>query len=143
MTTRSGLVYRHATEQETRAMTTTGSEEAGNEEPAGISELAKLLLEDQRKRELAEERARRESAQAQHVKHIEEQLGMMKSLVERSLACEEKCTGADSHTATGRQEEVVLTKFTEGDIEAYLTTFERIVTFHGVEQAHWAIKLAP
>lgn len=30
-----------------------------------------------------------------------------------------------------------------GDIESYLLTFERFMTAHAIQQAHWVIKLAP
>ena len=39
---------------------------------------------------------------------------------------------------------LILTKFSEGeDIEAYITTFERLMTVYKIPESCWAIKLAP
>ena len=42
------------------------------------------------------------------------------------------------------ENKVKLSKFTEADdVEAYLTTFERMMTAYEVDRARWAFKLAP
>ena len=39
---------------------------------------------------------------------------------------------------------MVLTNFVEGDdVEAYLTTFERIMTVHRVDRTLWVVHLSP
>ena len=66
----------------------------------------------------------------------------MKNLVERSV---ERSVTCDSDTAaTATKETILLTKLGENeDIEAYLTTFERLMTVYKVPQERWAVKLAP
>ena len=109
---------------------------------AGVPDVVRILLEDRRKRddELAEERARRDEEQTRLTKRMEEQLDMMRRLVEGT-------TRRDGERSTGSSEsrdKLVLSKFAEGDdIEAYLTTFERMMTVYGVDESRWAIKLAP
>ena len=40
--------------------------------------------------------------------------------------------------------DIVFRRLTESDdIEAYLTTFKRLVTSANLERQHWAVKLAP
>ena len=121
------------------------SSEADAEErtgTAGVPDVVRILLEDRRKRddELAEERARRDEEQTRLTKRMEEQLDMMRRLVEGT-------TRRDGDRSTGSSEsrdKLVLSKFAEGDdIEAYLTTFERMMTVYGVDESRWAIKLAP
>ena len=113
------------------------------EEVTSVSGLIRLLLEDWRKREeeLVEERARREAEEARHAKQMEEHLTMMRSLVERTAR------GAGSReeaTPSASRKKVVLTKLGENtDIEAYLTTFERVMTLYAVPPDCWAVKLAP
>lgn len=135
--------------------------------PAGMSELMQMLLEDRRRHEeeaarreqslaLAEERARREQEAAwreqalaeerarceEHalrVKQLQEQMSHMQAWIERSQAIEEeRLKRAD------RREQLTLIKFTESeDIEAYLTTAERMLKASGLPEDKWAYKLAP
>ena len=114
------------------------------EEATNVSGLMQLLLEDRRKHEeeLVEERARRDVEDARHAKQMEEHLTMMRSLVERTAG------GAGSReeeaTPSASREKVVLTKLGENvDIEAYLMTFERVMTLYAVPLDRWAVKLAP
>ena len=47
-------------------------------------------------------------------------------------------------TRAEREKDVKLTKLTEDDyIEAYLTTFERLMRAYEVPEVRWAFKLAP
>ena len=94
----------------------------------------KLLLEDRRKREekIAEERRRREEEMAAERRQQQEQI---ERLVEESHTREGSRTSGD---------ELKLSKLTKRvDIEAYLTTFERIMVLHGTDWLRWAYKLAP
>ena len=137
MTTREGTLYKRTRGEE--AMSSPSEE--GN---ASVSELVRLLFEDRRKREeeLAEERARRDSENAKHAKQVEEPLEIMKNLVERSV--ERSVTRDSDAAATATKEKRVLTKLGENeDIEAYLTTFERLMTVYRVPQERWAVKLVP
>ena len=64
---------------------------------------------------------------------------MLRSLVEGSRSP----TGCVGETRTV-EDKLVLTRFNEGeDIEAYLTTFQRLMTVYGIAENRWAIKLAP
>jgi len=118
----------------------------GGGEDAGVSELVKLLLEDRRQREeasarreaeLAEERARRETEHARQVRQMEEQVHMMREWMERSQARE-------GERAMRDDDRLKLTKLTESeDVEAFLTTFERMMRVYGVKEERWAFKLAP
>lgn len=118
-------------------------EEPASPESAGMSDLVRLLLEDRRKQkdELAVERAERAEESRQHAAQMREQLDMIRSLVERSSS------PGDSRPTEGHgapRDKLVLTKLSDkDDIEAYLTTFERMMTVYGVEERRWAIKLAP
>lgn len=105
-----------------------------------IAELVRLLLEDRRVRgeELAEERARRESAETRQSKQLEEQLQIMKTALDRML---NERRGLES---CAPPEKITLTKLTEGDdIEDYLTTFERLMAMYHVDKTQWVAKLAP
>ena len=163
MTTRSGATYRRTKpEEETMSNPREGDERQGD---AGVSDLLRLQLEDRRRRdeelaaererreeetrrrddELAAERARREEEVRQHATRMKEQMDMMRSLVETS-----RTTGVPSgegRTVEGHglvRDKLVLTKLTDAeDIEAFLTTFERLMTVYGLAEDRWAIKLAP
>ena len=131
-------------EGESRAAVAT-SPETGT---AGLSDLVRMLLEDQRRRdeELAEERQRRETEARRHQTEMQEQMEMIKRLVEsaRPLAAETRTstTAEDGHRTP--RDKLVLTKFEEGeDVEAYLTAFERVMTVYSIDRTRWAIKLAP
>ena len=139
MTTRSGLLYKPTN------MTTVPNNEdattaADSDAPAsGVSALVRLLLDDRRAREeeLARERERREAAERAHSEQIREQLQMMRVMVERTAS------SAATDTTT-HKEKVVLPRFAEGeDIEAFLTTFERLMSIYHIEERRWVAKLAP
>ena len=139
MTTRSGTSYRGASESGT---TMSSSSEADTEGTAGVPDVVRILLEDRRKRdnELAEERARRDEEQTRLTNRMEEQLDMMRRLVKGTTRRE----GDHSTGSSEGRDKLVLSKFAEGDdIEAYLTTFERMMTVYSVNESRWAIKLAP
>jgi hypothetical protein len=52
-------------------------------------------------------------------------------------------SGAGERSGAGRNK-VVLMKYVEGDdVEAYLTTFEPILTMHRVDRTLWVVHLAP
>jgi hypothetical protein len=123
-------------------MTSTSGE--GSVVGTGGSDLVRILLEDRWKRddELAEERARRQEETRQQAIQIQEQLAMIRSLVETSRST--AVPGGETRPVEGHRHKLVLTKFGDGeDIEAFLTTFERLMTVYGMEQSRCAIKLAP
>ncbi len=147
MPTRSGASYKRTEPlEETMSDTEEGADTAPRES-AGVADLVRLLLEDRRKREdeLAAERAQPAEETRKHETQMKEQLDMIRSLVECTR------TGSGSSGDSRRVEKhgsvrdkLVLTKLSEeDDIEAYLTTFERMMTMYSVEEGRWAIKLAP
>ena len=97
----------------------------------GVSELVRMLLEDRRLREeatarreaeLAEERTRREGEHERQVVRMQEQVEMMREWMERSQAREERVSREED------RDKLKLSKLTETeDIEAFLTTFERMM----------------
>ena len=134
MTTRSGLAYRSP------EMSTT--DEGAEKSTADVSELVRLLLEDCRVREeeLGRERARREAAEASHSKQVKEHLEIMRAMMDRTAL-------HDSHPSEDRtvsNDKLMLTRYVEGDdIEAFLTTFECLMTVYHIEEGRWVAKLAP
>lgn len=74
---------------------------------------------------------------------------MIKRLVETSstragdaMITEDGCGGSGGRS--GGRGKVVLTKYMEGDdVEAYLTTFERLMTVHRLDRSLWVVHLAP
>ena len=96
-----------------------------------------------REEELAEERRRREAEIAeerrQHEKEVQEQMRLLRELVEGSHRRKEAPTRVAVET-----DKVKLKKLLEtDDVEAYLTTLERIMRAYEVNRARWAFKLAP
>ena len=99
----------------------------------------RLLLEDRRahEEELARERERREEAERAHSEQIREQLQMMRDMFERTASV----TATDTTT---HHDKVVLPRFAEGeDIEAFLTTFKRLMSIYHIEEGRWVAKLVP
>ena len=135
MSTRSGLVYKSSAMSDT--------ERDGMASTPDVTELVRLLLQNRRAREeeLAAERALREEAQAAHARQMEEQLRIMREMLERSDTHGDDRGSAESGTSSLAQDRLVLTRFVESeDIEAFLTTFERLMS---VYRGGWVPKLAP
>ena len=67
---------------------------------------------------------------------------MLMKIMEESSRRWNSATTSSSYF--GRHEEMKLTRLTEkDDIEAYLTTFERMMEVYGIGKEKWAYKLAP
>ncbi len=145
MCTRSGRVYRIVSRTETSAMSEEQSGSTG--ESISVTDMMKLLLEDRRMREeeVAQERRRREQemAEERHRRKEEmmaerhpqqEQIDRLMQLVEASQ------TRGEARTSSAvASEKLKLSKLTEQDnIEAYLTTFERMMAVYEVDRARWA-----
>ena len=124
-TTRSGRTFRMTEEQQA------GTPAAG--EATGVAEMMRLFLEDRQRREedLARERERRDS-------EMREQMQLLRQMVEEGRR------GATPVRPTSENDRVKLSKLTEtDDVEAYLTTFERMMSVYEVDRSRWAFKLAP
>ena len=82
--------------------------------------------------ELAKERARREAAEVAHSKQIKEHLSIMREMLEWSTTRDEHVS-VESATP---HDKLVLAHFIEGDdIEAFLTTFERLMAVYHIEES--------
>ena len=127
-----------------------------------MSDVVRLLLEDRKRRdeEIAEERRhreeearrreeearRREEEARQREKERREEMALLKSLVESSRpAVPSAGTGEEGAARIAPvQEKLVLAKFVEGDdVDAFLTTFERVMTGYKIPEGRWAMQLAP
>ena len=97
----------------------------------------RLILEDRRQREIevADDRRKREEQFAEERRMMREQLDALRALVERP---------ATSRGTGEAKDSLKLAKLgDEDDIEAYLTTFERMMAAYEVEKRRWTYKLAP
>ena len=124
MTTRSGKKYKK--DEMTDEGTTIGG--------VGLAEMMKLFMEDRKRREddLAQERRRRDE-------EVREQMRLLREMVESSQRRAEAPA-----RSSGENDKVKLSKFSEADdVEAYLTTFERMMVVYEVDRARWVYKLAP
>ena len=150
MTTRSGLNYRE------REMSQPGDTDAtGSEETTDIQQVLRLLMEDRRKREeeiAAERRQREEEVAAERERQDREtqrRLQEMQQHVESLLKVVEKTQEASGGPTSGAgsshgEKEAKVSKLSEeDDIEAYLTTFERMMVAFGVARERWVFKVAP
>ena len=93
------------------------------------------MIEDRERREneFAEERERRERQRGEEMRT---QMEMLQKLISERPAVAPR--------APSEGESMKLTKLTESDdIEAYLTTFERMMEAYEVSRAHWTFKLVP
>ena len=146
----SNQAFGHSEEQlqevEGRRPSGLREEGAGNKE---LSRMMELLWQDRQRREAQqledrrrweEERRRREVEHEQHVRQMQLQLNMMKNLMERSQVREDEF----ARRASRCHDNLKLTKLSDSEnIEAYLTTFERMMQVYEVEEARWAFLLAP
>jgi hypothetical protein len=110
-------------------------------EAPGVAELLKIMIDDRRKREeeIAQERERRDREMDARVREMSQQMELMRELVEKNQNGRE---GRENVLTSG--EHLRLTKLSDqDDIEAYLTTFERMMKAYKVEKAKWVYLLAP
>ena len=139
MTLRSGKVYRDI-ESKTPIVRTTATFSGAMEE---VQRLLQQLAADrvQREREFDEQRKWREEEHVQQGKdrdrHDEETrayLGLIAKLAE---------TRKVDSTKPANLSVKLVPLAAEDDVEAYLVTFERIMTAHGIDENRWAHFLAP
>ena len=102
-------------------------EEPG-ETPAGMAELVRIM--------------RKEQKQQQQLMQL--QMDALRGMMERNVRAEEERDRQRVGAAAGVGEQIKLTRLTEtDDVEAYLTTFERLMTIGGIRPDSWALRLAP
>lgn len=130
-----------------------GSPSPVHTEPAAdrMAELLHFLMEDRRKREeeLAEERRQRAEEQRQQERRFldderrERESQRQMELLQGLLAGIHK-QGESAEKRAEKDRDVKLTKLSEtDDIEAYLTTFERLMVSYEIKTDRWVYKLAP
>ena len=118
MSTRSGTRFKRSE-----------SDMASEGETTGVADMLKLLLEDQ-------ERCDKEADDRMRVMQC--QVEVLERLVMESGA---RTATADDRVGYRRPK---LTKLTDrDDIEAFLTTFERMMAVFGVDRGRWSYMLAP
>ena len=112
-----------------------------------LAQMLEVLLEDRRKREedlIAERRLREEEMRRERAlreEEVHQQMALLRGLVE---GIHKQGETAEMRAEKDRDRGVKITKLTEDDdIEAYLTTFERLMRVHEVKEDRWAFKLAP
>ena len=165
MTTRSGTSYKDMTEQQTHAegTSTEGLTTLGTTLPelTSLTDMVRVMIEDRerrereialererREKEIAEERERQEQQRAEerhrYTQESEKRMQEMHKQMERLQQFVVEQSTAVKERARNDIEPVRLTRLAENDdIEAYLTTFERIMVAHEVKKEHWSFKLAP
>ena len=112
-----------------------------------LTGMIRSMMEDRERREraFAEERERmdrqREADRRHYAEEGERRTAEMQRQVER---LQEMVSEHAASRPRGEGEPVKLTRLSDGDdIEAYLTTFERIMEAHEVRSDRWSFKLAP
>ena len=133
MTTRSGRRYH---------------EEKGNLgiTEIGIADLVKTMIEDHKVREAQWEEEQRRLRKAADLERAQmrEQMEMLRQFVGETRRADETRTVSHTGSRTSHEGEVKLVKLSDqDDIEAHLTTFERVMRAYEVKEERWAVKLAP
>ena len=121
-------------------MTSDGAE--GN-----IADVSRMLVEDRKRREeeLVEELRRREEKMTEEREHREKETEERMRMMQQQMEALQKLVAESSkrEEKKSEMEQLKLAKLTEqDDIEAFLTTFERVMGVFGIER-RWAFKLAP
>jgi len=121
-------------QEEDRAQSEHGGEEAATQ-PWGMNDLMQYLLRREEQMGRREEQMERERAE------MRERLERLVGVVEHS---HREDVGSLASAERTTADPLKLTRLTEeDDIEAFLTTFERMMTAYRVDPARWAFKLAP
>ena len=106
-------------------------------QPWRMDDLMQYLLRREEQMGRREEQMERERAE------MRERLERLMGVVEHSHRGEVGSL-ASGERATSDRDPLKLSRLTEDDdIEAFLTTFERMMTAYSVDPARWAFKLAP
>lgn len=108
-----------------------------------IADLVKWMVEDRKVREAqweVEQRRQKECTDLERTQ-MKEQMEMLRRLMEDTRQASEARASTSRNPSEG---EIKLVKLSEqDDIEAYLTTFERVMRAYEVKEERWAVKLAP
>ena len=113
---------------------------SGASVPTDLQQVLQLLMEDRRQREeeIAAERRQREEETERRLREMQQHVESLLQVVGRT---QEATSGAGS--SRGDKEAKVSKLPDEDDIEAYLTTFERMMVAYGVPKDRWVFRVAP
>ena len=113
-----------------------------------MADMLKMLLEDRQeeRRRREEERKEREKERQRQDEQWETYRSLMAGTQQRGQVLEsaESAPGSDRRETRTSGDNIKLAKLSEeDDVEAFLTTFERLMEAYTVDQSQWAFKLAP
>ena len=148
MTTRSGRQYKDdpraeamAEEGETRESGGGGPRmgpEGGHENGALVT-MFRMMQAQQEQQQRWQERA-----QEQQQRMMETQMNALRSVLERGAEREAEGARRPRERAGEAAEQIKLTRLSKADdMEAYLTTFERMMRLGHVDDDFWTLRLAP
>ena len=107
-------------------------------EISDLTELVRTMMEERKRhdQELAEERTQQEVQLAEERRQREEQMQLIMRLVEEIAHREESGNrGREQTSNRDAGPKVRITRLTdEDDVEAYLTTFEQLMSAHEIER---------
>ena len=128
---------------------------SGVSAPTDLQQVLQLLMEDRRQREeeiaaerrqreedIARERRQREEETERRLREMQQHVDSLLQVVGRT----QEARGGHSlgaGSSHGDKEAKVSKLSDEDDIEAYLTTFERMMVAYGVPKDRWVFKVAP
>ena len=138
--TRSGRWYKGSLEMSGETAQTGTAAEAVRAETVDIQQVLQMLLEDRRKREeeIAAERERQERETERRLQEMQKHVDSLLKVVEKTTS------GSGLGAGAPYENDAKVSKLTEADdIEAYLTTFERLMGAFTVPKERWVFKLAP
>ena len=118
--------------------------ESGTSAPTDLQQFLQLLMEDrcQRDKDIARERRQREEETERRLQEKQQHVDSLLQVVSRSQeATSGHTSGAGS--SHGDKEAKVSKLSDEDNIEAYLTTFERMMVAYGVLKDRWVFRVAP
>ena len=117
---------------------------SGFSAPTDLQQVLQLLMEDRRQREeeIARERRQREEETERRLREMQQHVESLLQVVGRTQEARSgHSLGAGS--SHGDKEVKVSKLSEEDDIEAYLTTFERMMVAYGVPKDRWVFRVAP
>ena len=113
-----------------------------------MSDVVRLLLEDRKcwDEEIAEERRRCKEESRQRERERQQEMALLKSLVESSSRPAVPSAGGVKEGVARIapvQEKLLLSKFVEGDDVDAFVTFEQVMTGYKIPEGRWAMQLVP
>ena len=116
---------------------------SGASAPTDLQQVLQLLMEDRRQREeIAVERRQREEETERRLREMQQHVESLLQVVSRTQEARSGHTlGAGS--SRGDKEAKVSKLSDEDDIEAYLTTFVRMMVAYKVPKDRWVFRVAP